>query len=153
LVVIYNFINKVFEGGCRNHPISGAFLVYVMSSLYQKDLNTKQWQDRSHRIKTRDNLKCQAFNCKTPNASLQVHHIDYFNHKKPWQYPDDMLITLCSVCHELENHRYYFEASLYTALKMKGFLACDILAFTALVYTNPAFLNDLLNEIRNKKNG
>lgn len=123
-----------------------------MPSDYQKELNTKQWQDKSHRIKIRDNLKCQAFDCKTPNAILQVHHLDYFNHTKPWQYPDDLLITLCAVCHEKENHRYIFEQNLFTALKMKGFLYCDLVAFTALVHTDKKFLNSLLTVIRNKKN-
>lgn len=124
-----------------------------MISQYQKDLNTKHWQDRSHQIKTRDNLKCQAFNCTTPNAILQVHHLDYFIHKKPWQYPDDMLITLCAICHEKENHRYIFEQNLFTALKMTGFLSCDLTAFTALVHTDLKFRTSLLNTIRRKKNG
>lgn len=124
-----------------------------MSSQYQQDLNTKHWQDRSHQIKTRDNLKCQAFNCTTPNSILQVHHLDYFNHKKPWQYPDDMLITLCSTCHEKENHRYIFEQNLFVALKMKGFLVCDLTAFTAFIHTDEKFRTSLLNTIRHKKYG
>lgn len=124
-----------------------------MNSPYQNLLNRKEWQDRSHHIKTRDNLKCQAFNCSTPNSILQVHHLDYFNHHDPWDYPDDMLITLCEQCHKKEINRYKFEQDLYTSLKMKGFLACDIMAMTALIYTDKVFLISLLDTIRYKKNG
>lgn len=124
-----------------------------MGSPYQSLINRKEWQDRSHAIKTRDNLKCQAFNCSTPNSILQVHHLDYFNHKLPWEYPDDMLITLCEQCHKKEISRYKFEESLFTAMKMKGFLACDIVAMTALIYNDKKFLTSLLSVIRKLKNG
>lgn len=120
---------------------------------YQKILNRKEWQDRSHYIKTRDNLKCQAFNCSTPNSILEVHHIDYFANKNPWDYPDDMLITLCHTCHSKENTRYLLEAGLFTVLKMQGFLACDLMAFTALLYTDKNFKQNLLTTIRLIQNG
>lgn len=124
-----------------------------MTSPYLKLLNRKEWQDRSHQIKTRDNLTCQAFNCSTPKSILQVHHLDYFIHHNPWDYPDDMLITLCKDCHQKEIARYKFEEGLFTALKMKGFLTCDLMAMTALLYTDKVFLTSLLNTIRHKKNG
>lgn len=120
---------------------------------YQKVLNRKEWQDRSHQIKTRDNLKCQAFNCTTPNSILQVHHLDYISNVDPWNYPDDMLITLCSSCHKKENTRYLLEGRLFTALKIQGFLACDIMAFTTHLYTNRRFVNNLLTDIRELQNG
>lgn len=120
---------------------------------YQKILNRKEWQDKSHEIKTRDNLKCQAFNCTTPHSVLEVHHLDYFSNKDPWNYPDDMLITLCHDCHKKENNRYLLESRLFTALKMKGFLACDIMAFTALLYSNSRFVDNLLTDIRDIQNG
>ena len=47
---------------------------------YQNLLNKKQWQDKSHKIKTIDNLKCQAHDCITPNAILQVHHNEEILH-------------------------------------------------------------------------
>lgn len=140
------------EAGAHTPNFKG-FFNSIMSSKYQAELSTKHWQDRSHAIKTRDNLKCQAFNCATPDSPLQVHHIDYISHQRPWQYPDDMLVSLCSTCHEKEQTRYHFESNLFTALKMKGFLACDILALTTLLYVDKTFLNSLLSVIRTKKNG
>lgn len=122
-------------------------------SAYQQILNRKEWQDRSHQIKTRDNLKCQAFDCITPHSILQVHHLDYFNNKEPWNYPDDLLITLCSSCHKKENNRYLLEGRLHTALKQKGFLVGDIIAFTTQLYTNQRFVDNLLSDIREVQNG
>ena len=120
---------------------------------YEKILNRKEWQDRAHEIKTRDNLKCQAYNCSTPNDILQVHHLDYFSHRDPWNYPDDMLITLCKTCHQKENNRYILEGRLYTALKQKGFLACDIMAFTTMLYADKKFVENLLTYLRTQQNG
>ncbi len=120
---------------------------------YQSQLRQEEWKTRSAEIKERDNYHCQAFNCSFPKSILEVHHLDYFNHKYPWDYPNDMLITLCHKCHSKETTRYKFEESLFTALKMKGFLACDITAMISLIYTDNQFLTDLLRVIRNKKNG
>ena len=96
---------------------------------------------------------CQAYNCTTPQAILQVHHLDYFSNKDPWNYPDDMLITLCSVCHKKEENRYKLEGRLFVAMKMKGFLACDILALTTILYTDKHFVDNLLTDIRKIQNG
>lgn len=120
---------------------------------YQQLLNRKEWQDRSHYIKTRDGLKCQAYACTTPNSILQVHHFDYFSGKKPWEYPDDMLITICANCHNKENIRFRAEGNLLTALKMKGILYSDLVSFTTLIYSNPMFTERLINTLREIKNG
>jgi len=124
-----------------------------MENYYQSQLLSDEWKNKANEIRERDNYKCQAFDCSTPKSRLEVHHIDYINHKAPWQYPNDMLITLCSRCHSKEIYRYKFEENLYTALKMKGFLACDLMALTAFIYTDEQFLTSLLTVIRNKKNG
>lgn len=126
---------------------------FFIMTAYEKLLNRKEWQDRAHQIKTRDNLKCQAFDCTTPSDILQVHHLDYLGHKDPWNYPDDMLITLCKTCHSKEIRRYLLEGRLFVALKQKGFLAGDIMAFTAMLYTDNEFVEELLTQIRNIQNG
>ncbi len=131
----------------------GFFSLNMNKPPYLEKLNSKEWQDKAHKIKTRDNLKCQAFNCQTPNAHLQVHHLDYIGNTEPWDYPDEMLISLCCECHKNEQLRFKFEQSLFTALKLKGFLACDILAFTTLIHHDEKFLTSLLRVIRQKENG
>ncbi len=121
-------------------------------STYQTKISSKPWQDRSHQIKTRDNLKCQAYNCTTPKSILQVHHLDYLNITNPWDYPDDMLITLCEDCHAKENNRYKLESALFTALKMNGFLVGDIVALTTALYT-AGFSKYLIKTLRKFQNG
>jgi hypothetical protein len=50
----------------------------------------------------RDGFKCRI--CGNDKKQLQIHHIyydpDYIN---PWDYPDDLLTTLCNECHEKES--------------------------------------------------
>ena len=58
-------------------------------------------QEKRKSILKRDNYKCRY--CSSTN-NLCVHHkyyLQYPNHKKvkPWNYPDDALITLCNKCH------------------------------------------------------
>lgn len=120
---------------------------------YNEKLTQKEWQDKSHRIKTRDNLKCQAFDCTTPNSILQVHHLDYLHYNKPSEYPDDMLITLCKECHKKENTRYLLEGRLWTCFKMKGFLYGDLLALNTRLYTDQEFVDYILKELRKQQNG
>lgn len=31
-----------------------------------------------------------------------MHHLGYISGADPWQYPDDLLITLCETCHSAE---------------------------------------------------
>jgi hypothetical protein len=71
----------------------------------------------------------------------------------PWEYPDDMLITLCNVCHKKENTRLKIDENLSTALKMKGFLFCDVQSLITLIYTDKVFVNNLLYKIRQIQNG
>lgn len=151
-MVVFTSLFSIVELFCRPHHRNEILNCLNMTS-YQKILNRKEWQDRSHFIKTRDNLKCQAHNCSTPQSVLEVHHLDYFSKTDPWNYPDDMLITLCHECHKKENSRYRLEGNLYTALRMKGFLACDILALTTSLYANPIFTDQLLTDIRKIQNG
>jgi 5-methylcytosine-specific restriction endonuclease McrA len=73
---------------------------------YNELLKTEQWKERRLKIIARDNDKCQASSCKSVNSHLQVHHREYLSYElNPWEYPDDMLITLCNVCHKKENTR------------------------------------------------
>lgn len=116
---------------------------------YETWLKRKEWQKRRLYIFERDNFKCQCSTCKTPESLLEVHHLEYLSYDlKPWEYPDDMLITLCSVCHSKENTRIKSEESFFTCLKMKGFLRSDIIALEAKLYSDKNFSNELLTSIR-----
>jgi hypothetical protein len=62
----------------------------------------QRWKVRRLEILERDHHKC--CNCGSAN-SLQVHHRQYHyitaeqRFKTPWNYPDNLLISLCEKCH------------------------------------------------------
>ena len=66
---------------------------------YRKELNHPLWKKRRLEIIKRDGDKCTK--CGDTEKILNVHHKYYLFGKKPWEYPDDALITLCIDCHQL----------------------------------------------------
>ncbi len=113
---------------------------------YLEKLNQPLWQKKRLEIFQRDNWKCTQ--CFAVEKELHVHHLDYIHDIKPWEYPNDMLITLCSDCHAKENERPKHESYLLQSLKMKGFLVNDMLILSCLIDTNEKFTNFLLKIMR-----
>lgn len=75
---------------------------------YRDLLKTDKWRSRRKEILNRDNHKC----CWCGSSKyLQIHH-RYYNlypddsFVKPWDYPDDALMTLCKRCHEKAHNLY-----------------------------------------------
>ncbi len=120
---------------------------------YQDDLKTVYWQQKRLLIFQRDKWRCTVVNCPTPEYQLQVHHFDYIPGIKAWDYPDDMLVTLCANCHDKEMGRDQLERNLATTLKMKGFLMSDLLALSCRIDTDEKFTQSLLNVLREMQNG
>lgn len=77
--------------------------------VYDQLLKDIRWKAKSNQIKNRDGKKC--LNCGD-NKFLQVHHRQYHfvksigDFKKPWDYPNDILITLCKACHD-QGHKQF----------------------------------------------
>ena len=46
----------------------------------------------------RDGFKCKA--CGRDDMQLHVHHRYYIRGRSMWEYANDMLVTLCDVCHK-----------------------------------------------------
>ena len=68
---------------------------------YNDLLKRPEWQEKRLKILQRDEYRCKY--CGSTDK-LCVHHkyyLQYPNHEKvkPWNYPDDALITLCNKCH------------------------------------------------------
>jgi 5-methylcytosine-specific restriction endonuclease McrA len=115
-----------------------------------EQIRDRRWQMKRLSILNRDGFKCTNPNCKShENTSLDVHHLDYIPGILLWDYPDDMLTTLCHPCHQKEQERPKEERYLINALKMKGFLTTDILSFSCKIETDTRFTNSLLMIIRN----
>ena len=64
--------------------------------IYKEQLQQPEWHKKAALIKLRDN------NCCTKCGSysyIHVHHTYYKHGLLAWEYPDESLITLCSICH------------------------------------------------------
>lgn len=64
---------------------------------YSKLLTSSKWKSKRKLILKRDLNVCQS--CSVSKDILHVHHTYYVVNKKPWEYPDSALITLCEECH------------------------------------------------------
>jgi 5-methylcytosine-specific restriction endonuclease McrA len=70
---------------------------------YNELLKTPEWKNKRDKILKRDNYTCR--HCGKTDTILQVHHKYYHKYPngtrpKPWDYPDEALITLCDNCHK-----------------------------------------------------
>ena len=104
---------------------------------YSAQLKSPLWQKKRLKVMERDNWKCQK--CGSTVITLNVHHIDYIPGIKAFEYPDDMLQTLCENCHAAEKQRPKWETDLLTSLKMNGFLAYDVWHLATKLYTDERF--------------
>lgn len=64
---------------------------------YLQLLKDGRWQRKRLEIMNRDEFKCR--DCGTTN-DLNVHHLRYLTGRKPWEYENSDLITLCGDCHK-----------------------------------------------------
>jgi 5-methylcytosine-specific restriction endonuclease McrA len=67
---------------------------------YRELLKENKWKHKAKEIRARDGNKCVQCGAK---GRLQVHHLFYVDNKMPWDYPNDAMVTLCSVCHRKEH--------------------------------------------------
>jgi hypothetical protein len=65
---------------------------------YAALLASPLWQKRRLEIMQRDRWACTR--CGSRIRQLHVHHKCYVPGRKPWEYSDDQLTTLCADCHK-----------------------------------------------------
>lgn len=88
-----------------------------MSSDYAQKLKDPRWQKKRLEILERDNWTCQL--CGDKKSTLFVHHRDYLRDREPWDYPGDLLVTLCEYCHVEQMERSGLEQLLISHLRKK----------------------------------
>lgn len=71
---------------------------------YKEQVNDPRWVEKSREIMKRDNFTCQL--CGKSHTKLNVHHIRYIKGKDYWDYPDELLMTVCEVCHQKIHGKY-----------------------------------------------
>jgi hypothetical protein len=116
-------------------------------STYKQKLLDKRWLSKRAEILKRDHFVCQHPGCQRTDG-LQVHHKDYFPNVDPWDYTDDLLITLCALHHGKELYRKKVEDQLFTAFKVHGFLLSDLLHFATKLHYDPVFTDSLIKILR-----
>ena len=118
---------------------------------YAEQLLDPRWQRRKTEILERDKFTCQE--CIRTDLTLHVHHLDYLGFSiMAWEYPDDMLLTLCKPCHDKEKYRELLYPGLATALKFNGFLFEDLLCLTTMLH-DKKFYRPLLKKLRKIQHG
>lgn len=71
-----------------------------MKNTYSELLRDPRWQKKRLKILERDGWGCKS--CGDKSSTLHVHHRNYLQGKKPWEYEDHWLVTLCINCHKEE---------------------------------------------------
>ena len=67
---------------------------------YTEQLNHPLWKQKASFIRERDDFKCVL--CGAEWKELHIHHKSPEPFKLAWEYPDEMLETLCEDCHAWE---------------------------------------------------
>jgi hypothetical protein len=111
----------------------------MATKTYAEKLKDPRWQRKRLEILERDIWMCS--NCGDNEKTLHVHHRLYDKkYSDPWDYPSELLITLCEDCHKSESQEDWDRVmkTLEAALK-KNFFANDIdhIAYGFENYTLP----------------
>jgi len=84
-------------------------LVIPAHGTYGALLFTAQWKSKRQEILKRDDFKCTICN---DVLGLQIHHRQYHflikqnEFRLPWEYSNDLLITLCESCHKRGHSKF-----------------------------------------------
>ncbi len=99
-------------------------------SEYSEKLKDPRWQKKRLEIFERDDWTCKK--CKKNNKSLVVHHFEYEYGKKPWEYANNDLETLCFECHEEEHQAEKIFKNIISNINKTGIFYTDLLDFICL---------------------
>jgi len=91
---------------------------------YQLVLKDPRWQRKRLEILNRDNFTCQK--CKSATDTLHVHHRHYIAGRFPWDYSDNLLVTLCQKCHEKEEADKFDASDLLHSFHYFGMFNSEI---------------------------
>lgn len=119
---------------------------------FKEQIKSPKWQKRRLEILNRDNFTCQA--CGATDETLHVHHIKYIKNKMYWDYPDEMLITMCDDCHDTEHScKDDFIQDILRDLNSCGFTYIEICGMVNYIFKKlilnsngaPKLLTDIFN--------
>lgn len=90
---------------------------------YSEILKHPKWQRKRLEIFQRDNFTCRT--CQDTETTLHCHHKQYIYGNLPWEYTNDVFITLCETCHEIiedlkKNHDILLDENTTEIFKEKN---------------------------------
>lgn len=91
---------------------------------YSQKLKDPRWQKKRLEIMQRDEFSCQI--CHSKVDTLNVHHRHYIVGREPWDYPSELLVTLCQPCHKKEEDVFKDPVELVRSLHFWGIFNCQI---------------------------
>lgn len=88
---------------------------------YRELLKDPRWIKKRNEILTRDENTCQY--CGRSDRYMHVHHNLYIKGRKPWEYDNKDLVTLCDRCHEsvTNDNREMYENYLFAKQELRAF--------------------------------
>ncbi len=102
---------------------------------YFEMFKSPKWQKKRLEILKRDKWKCIL--CNVDSEELHVHHTGYIDGRKPWEYSNNGLVTLCDTCHKKEHEDLYEKLKAFNvALRASGFLIRDLEMIVQLMADN-----------------
>jgi hypothetical protein len=70
---------------------------------YYEKFKDPRWQKKRLEVLQRDEFMCQI--CLDTSSTLHIHHRRYISNTEPWEYSNELLVTLCERCHEGETEQ------------------------------------------------
>lgn len=108
---------------------------------YKDQYRHPMWQKKRLEILQRDKFTCVQ--CGETEVELHVHHAWYAKDCNIWEYPDRMLQTLCSNCHQ-EWHERKDERNIEYNM-----IICELARFS-VEYCN--VIHGIISSIKNPEN-
>lgn len=132
---------------------------------YEEKLKNPLWQKKRLEIMSRDNFSCKVCGCGIKNGTpLNVHHLKYLRNTDPWDYDNNLLITLCEECHRKIHNKeiaiqfnvpekgFVFYKVLFNERQILSASACMIYSvFLHRQYTNNKFKSPNIEHISNSE--
>lgn len=117
---------------------------------YSKKLLDARWQKKRLEIMGRDCFTCQKCQA-TDHRTLHVHHRHYLFGRDPWDYPNELLVTLCATCHKQEEDCANLGKEMFETLHYWGFFNTEIQdELNKLIAARMAKTKELSNPITNQ---
>lgn len=108
----------VFRPALPMSSMPGISEMQMNTFSFKEQYRHPNWQRKRLEIMERDQFMCQA--CYSDEDTLNVHHKRYFKGRMIWDYPNELLVTLCEGCHEYQHESSEGMKTIIGALRVDG---------------------------------